>query len=103
MKTLEIRDIASNEELDRNAMSEIHGGQFKGFFSGLDILSPDFFNKVTPITGAASIPTVQTNNLAQLDQTIAVNGGGVNGVSNNKYASQSNSNSISGVLNPFVG
>lgn len=99
MTTLEIRELAVDQELDREAMTEISGG----FFGGVDILSPDFFNMVTPINGAASLPTVQTNNLAQVDNTVATNGYGINFVSNNKFASQSNSNQISDFLNPIVG
>ncbi|MCI0734456.1 MAG: hypothetical protein L0Y38_11665 [Methylococcaceae bacterium] len=102
MTTLEIRDMAADRELDREAMADIRGGMFEGFFGGIDILSPDFYNKVTPIDGRVSIPTVQTNNLAQLDVTDAKNGGGINFVSNNKFALQSNSNNISNFLNPTV-
>jgi hypothetical protein len=103
MTTFEIRDLAADKELDREAMTEIRGGMFEGFFGGIDILSPDFYNKVTPINGAASVPTVQTNNLAQTDYTVARNGYGINFVSNNKFADQSNSNSVSDFLNPYVG
>jgi hypothetical protein len=103
MTTLEIRDMAADKELDREAMAEIRGGILEGYFGGIDILSPDFYNKVTPITGAASVPTYQTNNLAQVDTTYASNGYGINYVSNNKYASQSNSNTVSDFLNPYVG
>lgn len=102
MTTLEIRDMAADQELDREALAEISGGMFGGF-GGIDILSPDFYNKVTPITGAASVPTLQTNNLAQVDETIATNGYGINFVSNNKFAGQSNYNNVSDFLNPFVG
>ena len=104
MKTFEIRDLAADKELDREAMSEVRGGAGvpAGFFGGVDILSPDFFNQVTPITGAASVPTFQANNLVQADTTVATNGYGINYVSNNKFASQSNSNYISNFLNPHV-
>ncbi|MGH8549100.1 MAG: hypothetical protein ACRERU_10980 [Methylococcales bacterium] len=103
MTTFEIRVLAADKELDRAAMAEISGGMFEGFFGGVDILSPDFFNMVTPINGAASVPTVQTNNLAQMDTTVATNGHGINYVSNNKFAAQSNSNTVSDFLNPSVG
>lgn len=103
MKTLEIRDMAAEKDLDRAAMAEIRGGEHMSLFGGIDILSPDFYNKVTPIVGAASVPTVQTNNLAQLDTTVATNGYGINYVSNNKFADQSNSNYVSDFLNPYVG
>ncbi|MGH8547854.1 MAG: hypothetical protein ACRERU_04520 [Methylococcales bacterium] len=103
MTTLEIRDMAADRELDREAMAEVHGGMFEGFFGGIDILSPDLYNKVTPINGAVSVPTIQTNNLAQLDETLATNGHGINFVGNNKFAIQSNSNTISDFLNPSVG
>jgi hypothetical protein len=103
MTSLEIRDMAADKELDREAMTEIRGGMLEGFFGGIDVLSPDFFNKVTPIEGIASIPTVQTNNLVQSDVTNATNRSGLNFVSNNKFAHQSNSNAVSGFLNPFVG
>ena len=105
MKSYEIRDLAANKELDREAMSEIKGGTGvpAGLFGGLDILSPDFFNQVTPINGAASLPTVQGNNLAQTDTTFASNGYGINFVSNNKFADQSNYNQIADLLSPIVG
>jgi hypothetical protein len=103
MTTLEIRDMAADKELDRAAMAEIRGGMYEDLFGGIDILSPDFYNKVTPITGAASVPTMQTNNLVQADTTVATNGYGINYVSNNKFGFQSNSNDIHDFLNPYVG
>lgn len=103
MTIFEIRDLAADRELDRAAMAEIRGGHRDGFFGGVDVLSPDFFNMVTPITGAASVPTTQTNNLAQVDTTVATNGYGINYVSNNKFAHQSNDNYVSDFLNPSVG
>jgi hypothetical protein len=103
MTTFEIRDLAADKELDRVAMTEIRGGMHEGLLGSIDILSPDFYNKVTPIIGAASVPTEQTNNLAQLDNTVATNGYGINYVSNNKFADQSNWNAISGFLSPYVG
>jgi hypothetical protein len=103
MTTFEIRDLAAHKELDREAMAGIRGGQYADLFGGIDILSPDFFNMVTPITGAASVPTIQTNNLAQTDSTVATNASGINFVSNNKFAIQSNSNAVSNFLNPSVG
>lgn len=101
MTKLAINDLASSKELDREEMREVAGGKYVDFPS-FNVLSPDFFNKVTPITGIAEIPTIQTNNLVQSDLTAAVNGHGINFVSNNKGASQSNSNVIGGVLNPSV-
>ena len=103
MTTFEIRDLAADKELDREAMTEIRGGALEGLIGSIDVLSPDFYNKVTPIIGAASVPTAQTNNLAQTDNTVATNGYGINYVSNNKFANQSNSNYISDFLNPYVG
>ncbi|MCI0654578.1 MAG: hypothetical protein L0Y39_08895 [Methylococcaceae bacterium] len=103
MTTFEIRDLAADKELDREAMAEIRGGMYGDLFGGIDILSPDFLNMVTPINQAASIPTIQTNNLAQVDTTVATNGYGINYVSNNKFAAQSNSNSVSDFMNPSVG
>lgn len=103
MTTFEIRDLETDKELDRAAMSEIRGGALEGVFGGIDILSPDFFNKVTPIVGQASIPTGQENNLGQVDTTVATNGYGINYVSNNKFADQYNANAIAGLLSPFVG
>ncbi|MCI0667290.1 MAG: hypothetical protein L0Y43_04460 [Methylococcaceae bacterium] len=103
MTTFEIRDLAADKALDREAMAEIRGGMYEGLLGGIDILSPDFYNKVTPIIGAASVPTVQTNNLAQIDHTVATNGYGINYVSNNKFAEQINFNAISDFLNPYVG
>lgn len=104
MTTLAIQDLTADKELDHEAMSEISGGfgDFFPGFGGIDILSPDFYNKVTPINGAVSAPTIQTNNLAQVDTTQATNDYGLNFVSNNKAAVQTNSNSISGFLNPTV-
>lgn len=104
MKTLAINDLTTDKELDHEAMTEISGGSdILGGFGGIDILSPDFYNKVTPIIGLADIPTAQENNLAQTDTTFATNGYGINYVSNNKFASQVNLNDISGFLNPLVG
>lgn len=106
MTTFEIRDLVADKELGRVEMAEIRGGMGgvpEGFFRGIDIMSPDFFNKVTPITGVASVPTVQSNNLLQADTTVATNGYGINYVSNNKYADQSNYNYVSDFLNPRVG
>ncbi len=103
MTTLQINDMAAHIELDRAAMSEVRGGILEGLLGDISILSPDLYNKVTPITGIASIPTVQTNNLNQLDNTVATNGLGINFVSNNKFATQSNSNNVFDVNNPFVG
>ena len=104
MKSFEIRDLSADQELDRDAMREIQGGAGvpAGLFSGVDILSPDFFNQVTPISGAASIPTLQTNNLAQTDTTIATNGLGINFVSNNKFADQATLGQVSDLLNAIV-
>jgi hypothetical protein len=101
MTTLAIKDLAASKELDREAMSEVVGGRFLEI-PGIDVLSPDFFNKVTPITGLAEVPTYQTNNLAQTDVTEASNRHGINFVSNNKAAYQSNSNQVYGFLNPSV-
>ncbi len=101
MSTLAIKDLAASKELDREAMTEVVGGHLEGLVS-IDVLSPDFYNKVTPITALAEIPTIQTNNLLQSDVTEAVNGYGINFVSNNKAAIQSNSNYISGFMNPVV-
>lgn len=105
MKTLAIKDLATDQVLDRKAMTEIRGGAGESLprIGELDILSPDFYNKVTPITGAASLPTAQGNNMGQTDYTVATNGYGINYVSNNKFASQSNLNEIFDFLKPFVG
>ncbi|MGH8547213.1 MAG: hypothetical protein ACRERU_01140 [Methylococcales bacterium] len=105
MKTLTINDLATDKELDRKAMSEISGGtgELLPIIGGLDVLSPDFYNKVSPITQAASLPTGQGNNLGQTDTTIATNGYGINYVSNNKFASQTNLNAIFDFLKPFIG
>jgi hypothetical protein len=101
MTVLAIKDLAASKELDRKEMTAVVGGEFLGLPS-ISILSPDLFNKVTPITGIASIPTIQTNNLAQSDVTHATNGDGINFVSNNKSAFQNNYNYVSGVNNPVV-
>ena len=103
MTTFEICDLAADQELDQAAMSEIRGGALEGLLGGVDILSPDFFNKVTPIVGQASVPTAQVNNLGQVDTTVATNGYGINYVSNNKFADQINGNTLAGLLSPFVG
>ncbi|MCI0654824.1 MAG: hypothetical protein L0Y38_06015 [Methylococcaceae bacterium] len=105
MKTLTINDLTTDKELDRKAMSEISGGagDLLPRLGEVDVLSPDFYNKVTPIMGAVSLPTGQTNNLGQTDTTIATNAYGINYVSNNKFASQTNLNEIFDFLNPFVG
>lgn len=102
MSTLAIQDLAANKELDQEAMAEVVGGLFEGIPS-IDVLSPDFYNMVTPINGGAVVPTLQTNNLAQTDATVATNGYGINFVSNNKFAFQSNDNHVYDFLNPSVG
>lgn len=111
MNQMQITDLTTNEELDREAMTAIsggtgfHGNKFPwGQYIDFDILSPDFINQVTNINGTANIPTEQTNNLVQSDQTTAINhGNGLNFVSNNKFASQSNSNWVGDFLNARVG
>jgi hypothetical protein len=101
MTVLAIKDLAASKELDRKEMTAVVGGEFLGL-PNISILSPELFNKVTPITGIAEIPTVQTNNLLQSDVTHATNGNGINFVSNNKSAYQDNYNYVSGVNNPYV-
>jgi hypothetical protein len=105
MKTLTINDLTTDKELDRQAMHEIRGGagELLPRLIDLDVLSPDFYNKVSPIIGAASLPTQQSNNLEQSDYTVATNGYGINYVSNNKFASQTNLNDIANFLKPFIG
>jgi hypothetical protein len=103
MTAFQIRDLSVDLELDRAAMKEIRGGALEGLLGSIDILSPDLYNKVTPITGLADISTGQTNNLAQIDHTVATNGLGINFVSNNKFADQINGNTIVDILKPFVG
>ncbi len=103
MTAFEIRDLGADLELDRAAMKEICGGALEGLLGSVNILSPEFYNKVTPIIGQASIPTDQTNNLAQIDNTVATNGLGINFVSNNKFGDQINGNTIAELLSPFVG
>lgn len=103
MKTLQIHELAADKELDKEAMAEIRGGNLDGLLGQIDVLSPDFFNQVTPIAGGASVPTGQINNLGQSDLTFATNGYGINYVSNNKFADQASLNDIAGLLNPFVG
>ena len=101
MTTLSIKDLAADKEMDRDAMADISGGYWDGY-GGFNILSPQLYNKVTPITGVASLPTVQGNYLNQVDNTNAANGNGTQFISNNKFAKQSNFNSIYDVLNPEV-
>lgn len=101
MSKIAIKDLATSKELDREAMAEVFGGHVEGLAS-IDVLSPDFYNKVTPITGLAEIKTIQTNNLLQSDATVATNGYGINFVGNNKAAIQDNYNHVSDFLNPFV-
>jgi len=110
MTTLSIKDLATDTELDRDAMTDVRGGESKlaggfpgGFPGGFNFLSPQLYNKVTPITGVAEIPTVQGNYLNQMDYTNAGNGNGIQFISNNKFADQYNSNSVAGLLSPFVG
>ena len=106
MTTLAIKDLAADKEMDRDAMADVSGGMaemMRGYPSSFNFLSPQLYNKVTPITGVAEIPTVQGNYLNQVDNTNALNGHGTQFISNNKFAHQSNANHVSGVLNPFVG
>ena len=109
MTTLSIKDLAADTEMDRDAMADVRGGEgelmrgYPGFPGGFNLLSPQLYNKVTPIVGAAEIPTVQGNYLNQADYTNAANGNGIQFISNNKFADQSNLNSVAGLLSPFVG
>jgi hypothetical protein len=105
MNTLAIHDLAAEKELDHNAMSGISGGagELLPILGGIDVLSPDFYNKVSPITQGASLPTGQVNNLEQTDTTVATNAYGINYVSNNKFASQTNLNEVFDFLKPFIG
>jgi len=103
MTTLAIKDLSTDTEMDSKAMQEVSGGMHGFFPPSFNVLSPQLYNKVTPITGAASLPTVQGNYLNQVDNTNAANGHGIQFISNNKFASQSNSNMIHDVLNPHVG
>lgn len=97
--------MTTDEELDRNALTEINSGKKwnNKIVNSIDILSPDFFNMVTPINGAANLPTIRTNILIRANETYATNDYGINFVSINKYASQSNHHYISGILIPTVG
>lgn len=110
MTKLEISDLTTDQELSSEALNAIRGGS--GFlwnsfpwdrFVNFDFLSPDFFNQVTSINGTANVPTTQTNNLTQSDETIAINNGnGLNFVSNNKFATQSNSNWVGDFMNAKI-
>jgi len=105
MTTLAIKDLTADKDMDRDAMAEVSGGGMEEHwsgFGGFNILSPQSYNKVTPITGAISAPTMQSNYLDQADYTNAANGHGTQFISNNKFATQSNFNSLSGILNPTV-
>ena len=99
MSTLSIKDLATNKELDCEAMTEVVGGSGFGSFS---LLSPSFYNMATPINGAVAAPTWQTNNLVQVDENYATNRHGINVISNNKFAYQGNSNHIADFLSPAV-
>ncbi|MEE9398052.1 MAG: hypothetical protein V3V31_13680 [Methylococcales bacterium] len=106
MTTLSIKDLAIDTEIDRDAMADVRGGNaeyMSGFPGAFNFLSPQLYNKVTPIAGAAEIPTMQSNLLNQADYTNAANGKGIQFISNNKFADQYNSNSVAGLLSPFVG
>ena len=104
MTTLSIKDLAADKEMDRDAMADVSGGmsEYWSGFGGFNVLSPQLYNKVTPITGALSAPTVQGNHLNQVDNTNAANGNGIQFISNNKFANQSNSNALYDILNPKV-
>ena len=105
MTTLAIKDLTTDTEMDSEAMADVSGGntEYWSGFGGFNVLSPQLYNKVTPITGAISAPTVQGNSLNQVDYTNAANGHGTQFISNNKFASQSNSNMLYDILNPQVG
>ena len=105
MTTLSVKDLATDKEMDRDAMADVSGGQHDMWsgFGGFNVLSPQLYNKVTPIVGAVSAPTVQGNYLNQMDYTNALNGNGTQFISNNKFAAQSNQNWLSDIANPVVG
>ena len=87
-------------------MVEVRGGEaelWAGFLGAFNHLSPQLYNKVTPIAAGAEIPTMQNNLLNQADYTNAANGNGFQFISNNKFGDQYNSNSVAGLLSPFVG
>jgi len=105
MTTLAIKDLTADKELDRDTMADVSGGN-AGYwpgFGGFNVLSPQLYSKVTPITGAISAPTAQSNFLNQADYTNAANGNGTQFISNNKFAHQSNDNMLYDILNPQVG
>ena len=102
MTTLAIKDLTTDKEMDREAMADVSGGMAGFFPPSFNVLSPQLFNKVTPITGAISAPTQQGNFLNQVDNTNEANGNGVQFISNNKFATQSNSNALYDILNPRV-
>ncbi|MEE9396383.1 MAG: hypothetical protein V3V31_05150 [Methylococcales bacterium] len=105
MTILSIKDLTADKELDCDAMADVSGGGMDGYwpgFGGFNVLSPQSFNKVTPINGMISAPTDQGNKLNQVDYTNAANGHGSQFISNNKFGDQSNFNSLSGILNPTV-
>ncbi len=79
------------------------GSSYWPGYGGFNVLSPQLYNKVTPIVGAVSAPTVQGNALNQVDYTNAANNNGIQFISNNKFGSQSNSNALYDILNPMVG
>ena len=106
MTTLSIKDLAADKDLDRDAMADVSGGMaelYPVLPVATNVLSPNLYNKVTPITGVAEIPTIQGNYLNQLDNTNAANGNGIQFISNNKFATQSNTNWVDGLLSPYVG
>ncbi len=105
MTTLAIKDLTADKELDRDSMADVSGGN-AGYwpgYGGFNVLSPQLYNKVTPIVGAISAPTVQGNALNQVDYTNAANHNGIQFISNNKFGAQSNSNALYDILNPMVG
>lgn len=101
MTTLTIKDITADQALGHETMTEISGGFFWG--PHISILSPHLVSLIAPIEGAAAVPTEQTNNLVQADITGGGNAVGAQGVSNNKFAYQGNSNQVGYFLSPSVG
>ncbi|HJV83686.1 MULTISPECIES: hypothetical protein [Oxalobacteraceae] len=76
MKTLIIKDLVRNEELDRKAMASVHGGTGMSKYSGASPYMPSFFGPMTDIS-KSDFNFSATQALGQSQNTLVNNGNNV--------------------------